>query len=195
MVSAQLIKYAANAFLATKISFINSIAYICDKTGADIKEVSKGLGLDPRIGQSFLNAGLGYGGSCFPKDTWALISFSKRLGYDFQFLKQVDKINKNQIDYFVEKITRLLPNLAGKTITILGLSFKPDTDDLRESRSVLIIKKLLAAGAKINATDPVAIANCRKLTIFQIPIKHYREVRRWYWQRNGGNTASLILKR
>ena len=164
MVSAQLIKYAANAFLATKISFINSIAYICDKTGADIKEVSRGLGLDPRIGQSFLNAGLGYGGSCFPKDTWALISFSKRLGYDFQFLKQVDKINKDQVDYFIEKIKRLLSNtLAGKTIAILGLSFKPDTDDLRESRSTLIIKKLLAKGAKINATDPVAIENCRKI--------------------------------
>jgi len=104
--SAQLIKYAANAFLATKISFINLMARICDRIGADIEKVSEGLGLDPRIGKMFLKAGLGYGGSCFPKDTWALISFAKKIGVDFHFLSSVDKINKTQIGYFVHKVVK-----------------------------------------------------------------------------------------
>ena len=164
IVSAQLIKYAANAFLATKISYINSIAFLCDKIGADIKKVSRGLGLDPRIGKTFLNAGLGYGGSCFAKDTSALISFSKRKNYNFQFLKQVDRINKLQVDYFVKKTERLLGGLAkGKTIALLGLSFKPNTDDMREARSIPIIEKLQKKGAKIKATDPVAIENTKKI--------------------------------
>ena len=164
IVSAQLIKYAANAFLATKISFINSIAFLCDKIGADIKKVGRGLGLDPRIGQTFLNAGLGYGGSCFAKDTWALISFSKRQNYNFEFLKQVDQINKLQIDYFVKKVEKLLGgSVKGKIITVLGLSFKPNTDDMREARSIPIIKKLQKKGAEIRAIDPVAIDNAKKL--------------------------------
>jgi len=164
VVSAQLTKYAANAFLATKISFINSIAFLCDKIGADIQKVSEGLGLDPRIGRSFLQAGLGYGGSCFPKDTWALISFAKRQNYDFAFLQQVDQINKSQIDYFVQKVERLLAgNVRGKTISILGLSFKPETDDIREARSLPIIAKLLQKGAKIQVTDPKAINNAKKV--------------------------------
>ncbi len=162
MKSAQLIKYAANAFLATKISYINSIAQICDKIGADIKNVSRGLGLDPRIGDKFLEAGLGYGGSCFPKDTWALISFAKRLGYNFDFLKQVDKVNKDQINYFINKVVRLCNgSVKDKKISILGLSFKPNTDDMREARSVLIIDKLQKMGAKIFAYDPVAINKAR----------------------------------
>lgn len=164
IVSAQLIKYAANAFLATKISFINSIALLCDKIGANIEKVSEGLGLDPRIGKSFLQAGLGYGGSCFPKDTWALISFAKRQSYDFQFLKQVDQINKEQVDYFVQKVERLLDDsLRDKILTVLGLAFKPNTDDMREARSVPLIEKLQAKGAKIRATDPVAIENAKKI--------------------------------
>lgn len=161
--SAQMIKYAANAFLATKISFINSIAILCDKIGADIIKVSKGLGLDPRIGKSFLQAGLGYGGSCFPKDTWALISFSKRKNYDFEFLRQVDKVNKKQIDYLINKMEEVFDSLKNITIAVLGLAFKPDTDDLRESRSLELIKKLQQKGAKIRATDPVAINNAKKL--------------------------------
>lgn len=161
--SAQLIKYAANAFLATKISFINLISRLCDKTGADIKKVAQGLGLDPRIGDKFLQAGLGYGGSCFPKDTWALISFSKKQSVDFDFLAAVDKINRTQIDFFVTKVTKLVGNLKGKTVAVLGLAFKPHTDDMREARSILIIKKLQSLGAKIRAYDPRAMANARKI--------------------------------
>lgn len=154
--SAQLTKYASNAMLATKISFINSMAILADKVGADIQAVAKGLGLDPRIGSSFLEAGLGYGGSCFPKDTWALISFAKSLGYDFNFLKQVDEVNNAQIKYFISKIKSAFPDgLKGKIFTVLGLSFKPNTDDLREARSTILIKELEKLGAIIQAYDPV----------------------------------------
>lgn len=156
--SAQMIKYAANAFLATKISFINSIARLSDKVGADIKNVSVGLGLDPRIGGKFLNAGLGYGGSCFPKDTWALIAYAKRLGYNFKFLKEVDNVNEAQIDYFIDKIVKALDgSVKGKIVSVLGLSFKPGTDDMREARSVELIKKLLNLGAKVRVYDPKAL--------------------------------------
>ncbi len=162
--SAQMIKYAANAFLATKISFINSIARLCDGVGADIKKVSEGLGLDPRIGKEFLNAGLGYGGSCFPKDTWALISFAKRLGYDFKFLKEVDNVNQDQIDYFINKIIKVCGgSVKDKTLTVLGLAFKPKTDDVREARSIALIKGLQEKGAKIKACDPIAVANAEKV--------------------------------
>ena len=162
--SAQTIKYAANAFLATKISFINSIARICDKVGADIDKVSLGLGLDPRIGGKFLQAGLGYGGSCFPKDTWALIAFAKRLGYNFKFLKQVDEVNKQQIDYFIDKIVKLCGGLVkNKTLTVLGLSFKPHTDDMREARSIPLIRRLKQKGVKIKAYDPQAMENAKKI--------------------------------
>ena len=153
--SAQLVKYASNAMLATRISFINSMAILADKVGADITEVAKGLGMDPRIGNSFLNAGLGYGGSCFPKDTWALIAFAKNLDYDFKFLKEVDQVNQKQVDYFIGKIAEGLREIRGKTLTILGLAFKPNTDDVREARSTLIIDKLTRAGADIKAYDPV----------------------------------------
>jgi UDPglucose 6-dehydrogenase len=149
--SAQLVKYASNAMLATRISFINSMAILADKVGADINDVAKGLGLDPRIGSSFLSAGLGYGGSCFPKDTWALIAFAKSLDYDFKFLKEVDQVNQKQVDYFIAK----MGNVKGKVLTVLGLAFKPNTDDLREARSTLIIKKLEKQGAIIHAYDPV----------------------------------------
>lgn len=162
--SAQMVKYAANAFLATKISFINAIAILCDRVGADITKVSEGLGLDPRIGRQFLNAGLGYGGSCFPKDTWALISFAKKRGYDFGFLKQVDEINKKQIDYFVEKIIKVFSgDLKDKKLAILGLSFKPNTDDIRFARSIPLIEKLQKLGAKIIAYDPQAMKNAKKI--------------------------------
>ena len=150
--------------LSTRISFINAIAILCDKVGADIKDVSSGLGLDPRVGRSFLNAGLGYGGSCFPKDTWALIAFAKKLGYDFKFLRQVDMVNADQVDYFLTKIKAAFPGgLKGKILTVLGLSFKPETDDMRQARSVVLIKKLLSLGASVRATDPVAIKNARPL--------------------------------
>jgi len=149
--SAQLVKYASNSFLATKISFINSMAILADKVGADIADVAKGLGMDPRIGAAFLNPGLGYGGSCFPKDTWALIAFAESLGYDFKFLKQVDQVNNDQIDYFIAK----MGNVKGKILTILGLAFKPNTDDVREARSTVLTAKLKKMGAIIHAYDPV----------------------------------------
>lgn len=162
--SAQLTKYASNAMLATRISFINAMANICDQVDADITDVSKGLGLDPRIGQSFLDAGLGYGGSCFPKDTWALISYASSLGYDFNFLKQVDQVNTDQIKYFVKKIQSAYPDgLRGKIITILGLSFKPNTDDLREARAIPLIKALLKLGAIVYAYDPISMPEAKTL--------------------------------
>ena len=162
--SSQTIKYAANAFLSTKISFINLIARLCDQTGADIIKVAAGLGLDPRIGRDFLQAGLGYGGSCFPKDTWALTAFAKQQKVDFGFLRAVDKINRTQIDYFSAKISRRLGgDLKGKVVAVLGLAFKPETDDLREARSVLLIKKLQRLGAKISAYDPAAMKNAKKI--------------------------------
>jgi len=162
--SAQLVKYAANAFLATKISFINSLAILADKIGADIDEVVEGFSSDRRIGKSFLRAGLGYGGSCFPKDTHALIAYSDSLGYDFSFLKQVDRINDQQIDYFISKIKDLLGgSLKGKTLAILGLAFKPNTDDMREARSIPLIRVLLKLGAKIRVYDPIAMKKAKKL--------------------------------
>lgn len=153
--SAQLVKYASNAFLATKISFINSMAILADKVEADISDVAKGLGMDPRIGAAFLNPGLGYGGSCFPKDTWALISFAKSLGYDFKFLKEVDQVNKDQIGYLVGKMQNVLGDLKTKTVTVLGLAFKPNTDDIREARSTALIAELKRRGAMIKTYDPV----------------------------------------
>lgn len=162
--SAQLIKYASNAFLATKISYINFLARLCDKVGADINEVSKGLGMDPRISASFLRAGIGYGGSCFPKDTWALINFAKRKGEEFTFLKQVDNVNKTQVKYFLNKAEELAEDgLNNKKVTVLGLSFKPETDDMREAQSIPIIKGLVKRGAEVTATDPVAIKNAKNL--------------------------------
>jgi UDPglucose 6-dehydrogenase len=153
--SAQLVKYASNAFLATKISFINAIAILADKVGADVMDVAKGLGMDPRIGAAFLNPGLGYGGSCFPKDTWALISFAKKLGYDFKFLKEVDQVNNLQVDYLIDKIESALGKLNTKTVSILGLAFKPNTDDTREARSTVLISKLKKLGVLVKTYDPV----------------------------------------
>ena len=163
VISAQLVKYAANAFLATKISFINTIAIICDRIGADIKKVNQGLGLDPRIGKSFLEAGLGYGGSCFPKDVSALISFVRRLNYDFKFLQEIEKINAKQVEYVIKKAQAALGDFKGKKAAVLGLAFKPDTDDLREARSLILIDWLLKKKAKIQAYDPIAMKMAKKI--------------------------------
>ena len=161
--SAELIKYASNAFLATKISFINEIANICEKLGSDVSEVANAVGLDRRIGKEFLNAGLGYGGSCLPKDVSALIHLARESGYDPQILTSVNEINEYQIDAFIGKITKTLKNLRGKQIAILGLAFKPETDDLREAPSLKVINALLKKGAKIKAYDPAAEKVARKL--------------------------------
>jgi len=161
--SAELIKYASNSFLATKISFINEIANICEKVGSDVVEVAHGMGLDKRIGREFLNAGIGYGGSCLPKDVSALIHLAKSSGYDPQILIAVNRTNEEQRKMIVEKMEDVLRSLKGKTIGVLGLSFKPETDDLRDAPSIEIIRELRRKGAKVMAYDPVAAVKARKL--------------------------------
>ncbi|MEM7825143.1 MAG: UDP-glucose/GDP-mannose dehydrogenase family protein [Candidatus Aenigmatarchaeota archaeon] len=164
--SAQLIKYAANSFLATKISFANAVSRIAEKVGADAKKVLIGVGLDKRIGSSHLNPGVGYGGSCLPKDVVAFINISKKIGYDFGLLKEVDRVNQEQVKNFVKRIISKLNNkLDGKRIAILGLSFKPGTDDIREAPSLKIIKMFLDAGCEVTAFDPVAIPNVNKTNL------------------------------
>jgi UDPglucose 6-dehydrogenase len=154
--SAEIIKHASNSFLAMKISFVNAVANICELSGAHIEEVTKGMGLDSRIGEQFLNAGVGYGGSCFPKDVSAFIRISEALGYDFELLKAVEKINSNQKQLFLKKIEETLWVLGDKVIGVLGLAFKPNTDDMRNAPSVDIIRALQKEGAKIKAYDPKA---------------------------------------
>ncbi|QQG41015.1 MAG: UDP-glucose/GDP-mannose dehydrogenase family protein [Candidatus Levyibacteriota bacterium] len=162
--TAEMIKYAANAFLATKISFANAIAQLCEITGADGLAVLEGIGLDKRIGKSFLSPGAGYGGSCFPKDVKALIAIAKQHGYDFALLKEVENINKQAVNQIVSKVKRLLNNdVENKTIGILGLSFKPDTDDMRDAPSIIIVRKLQEMGAKIKAYDPIAVEKSKNI--------------------------------
>ncbi len=161
--SAEMIKYASNSFLATKISFVNAIANICEKAGADISQVVKGMGYDSRIGPQFLQAGLGYGGSCFPKDAESLLHTATKNGVDFSLLKEVISINKDRVPHFVGMIKEKLNGVKGKTLAMFGLAFKPDTDDLREAKSLEIIKLLLLEGADIKAYDPVAMENCRQV--------------------------------
>lgn len=153
--SAEMIKYASNAMLSTKISFANSIADLCEKTGADVEAVFDGVGADKRIGRSMLYPGVGYGGSCFPKDVIALIKIAEDVNYDFKLLKAVDEVNKNQITNFVKKVEDLSGPIREKTVAVLGLAFKPNTDDLREAPSIKIIKELHKRGAKIKVYDPV----------------------------------------
>ncbi len=161
--SAEMIKYASNAFLAARISFINAIANICELAGADVTQVIKGLGLDPRIGPAFLQAGLGFGGACLPKDVESLIQTAAALGYDFKLLKSVAEINRERAQHFVEEIHKALGPLDDKVIAVLGLAFKPNTDDMREAKSVEVVGLLHEAGATIKAYDPVAMDNARRL--------------------------------
>ncbi|HEQ3528501.1 TPA: UDP-glucose/GDP-mannose dehydrogenase family protein [Bacillus cereus] len=157
--SAELIKYASNAFLATKISFINEISNICEKVNANVDDVAYGMGLDKRIGTQFLKAGIGYGGSCFPKDTHALVQIAGNVDYEFELLKSVIYVNNKQRSLLVQKAKKKLGNLAGKQVAILGLAFKPNTDDIREAASIVIAQELVAMGAVIKAYDPVAMNN------------------------------------
>lgn len=161
--TAELIKHACNSFLAMKISFINAIARICDLAGADVEKVAFAMGLDERIGKSFLKAGVGYGGFCFPKDVEAFIYISKKLGYDFKLLEEVKNINESQKLYFVEKIKDQLWVLKDKKIAILGLSFKPETDDMRFAPSLDIIKELLKEGAILKLYDPQAMEEAKMI--------------------------------
>lgn len=153
--SAEMIKYAANAFLATKISFINEVANICDRVGADVTQVAKGIGLDSRIGNKFLNAGIGWGGSCFPKDVAALIHTADDYGYEAQLMKAAVSVNERQRLIAIEKLQQALKILKGKTVGLLGLTFKPDTDDMRDAPALNIIEQLNRLGAKVKAYDPI----------------------------------------
>ena len=161
--SAEVIKYASNAFLAAKISFINAIANVCESAGADVTQVMKGMGMDARIGAAFLQAGLGYGGSCFPKDVDSLIHTAGRLGYDFKLLKSVVDINRERAGRLVEMIRKVLGPLDDKTVAVLGLAFKPNTDDMREAKSLDVVSLLVSGGAAVRAYDPVAVDNARSL--------------------------------
>ena len=161
--SAEMVKYAANAFLATKISFINEIANICEKAGADVSKVAKGIGLDNRISHKFLRAGIGFGGACFPKDTNAIVKIAEELGCDFKVVKSVIEANQIQKLRAIDKLIHALTDIKGKTIGVLGLSFKPGTDDLREAPSIDVINKIQKLGGKIKAYDPIAIENAKEV--------------------------------
>ena len=159
--TAELIKHASNAFLALKVSYINALANICEAVGADVTQVAEGMGLDNRIGRAFLDAGIGYGGYCLPKDVAAFIKIAEEVGYDFELLKAVERINEYQCRQVVKKAKSLLWNLGGKTIGLLGLSFKPNTDDIREAPSINIIRQLQQEGVKVKAYDPQAMENIK----------------------------------
>ena len=162
--SAELIKHAANSFLALKISYINAVSAICEASGADVEKVAEGIGMDKRIGRHFLNAGIGYGGSCFPKDIAAFIAISDQLGVPFDLLKEVQKINKRQIDRFIELVREPLWVLKEKKIAVWGLSFKPNTDDVRSSVAVSLVERLVEEGADVAVHDPQAMDKARDLS-------------------------------
>lgn len=161
--SAELIKYASNAFLATKISFINELANLCEKVGADITEVAKGMGADSRIGSSFLKAGIGYGGSCFPKDVKAITATAEQFGCELKTIRSAMEVNQKQREIVSQKIVDCIVGIQEPTVALLGLSFKPDTDDIREAPSLYIIEKLTAMGVSIKAYDPIAMEKVKEL--------------------------------
>lgn len=161
--SAEMIKYASNAFLATKISFINEISNLCEKLGANVSDVAKGMGMDDRIGNKFLQAGIGYGGSCFPKDTNALVQIASFVEHEFNLLKSVIQVNNEQQRLLLKKAKERFGSLEGKTIALLGLAFKPNTDDMREAASITLAHELVQEGAKVVGYDPIAMDNAKKL--------------------------------
>jgi UDPglucose 6-dehydrogenase len=165
--SAELIKHAANSFLALKISYINAISAICEASGADVERVADGIGADKRIGRSFLNAGIGYGGSCFPKDVAAFIAISEQLGAPFTLLREVQRVNQNQLDRFIKKIKDTLWVLKDKRIAVWGLTFKPDTDDVRNSVAIDLVTQLLKEGAIVRAYDPKGAEKVEELKLCQ----------------------------
>ena len=168
--SAELIKHASNSFLALKISYANVIADLCERIGADVKEVTHAMGLDPRIGGQFLNAGLGFGGFCFPKDVQAFIHLAASVGVDFDLLKATERVNKQRIDRFLEKVHKALWVVKGKHVAVLGLAFKANTDDIRFAPALEVVKRLLVEGAIVHATDPEAIS--RTKTLFPMVTYH-----------------------
>jgi UDPglucose 6-dehydrogenase len=169
--TAEMIKYASNAFLATKISFINEMAALCEKVGADVQLVAKGMGLDKRIGSKFLHAGPGFGGSCFPKDLAALVQTGERLGYSMQIARAASKVNNEQRLRMAEKIRETVGDLKGKTFALLGLSFKPNTNDLREAPALAIAQILMTQGATIRAYDPVALEEASRTMNGLVPCR------------------------
>ena len=176
--SAEMTKYAANSMLATRISFMNDIANLCELVGADVNMVRQGIGADTRIGRKFLYAGCGYGGSCFPKDVKALIKTADKAGYSMEVLKAVERVNERQKHVLFEKLVKAydgVDNLKGKTIALWGLSFKPETDDMRESTALVIIDSLLKAGCNIRAYDPVAMDECKR-RLPDAPITYCRDM-------------------
>ncbi|GFN32763.1 UDP-glucose dehydrogenase family protein [Paenibacillus xylaniclasticus] len=191
--SAEMIKYASNAFLATKISFINEIANICEKVGANVEEVAAGMGLDNRIGPAFLRAGIGYGGSCFPKDTQALIQIAGHVEYDFKLLKSVVEVNQLQRNGVIDKLHTSLGSLAGRTVGIWGLAFKPGTDDVREAPAIDIIQRLIEEGAVLKAYDPVAQDSFRKTYFGQEDYHHELQWCSNMWEAVEGCDALCLL--
>src|SRR5262249_19877118 len=159
--SAELIKHASNSFLALKISYANVIADLCERIGANVEEVTRAMGLDPRIGTQFLKAGLGFGGFCFPKDVQAFIHLAASVGVDFDILKAAERVNKERVDRYIEKVRKALWVLKGKRIALLGLAFKANTDDVRFAPALEVLKRLLAEGSAVHATDPEAISRTR----------------------------------
>jgi UDPglucose 6-dehydrogenase len=186
--TAELIKYAANSFLATKISFINEMANLCEKVGADIHDVARGMGLDMRIGKKFLHAGAGFGGSCFPKDTRALMSLASEYGTQMSVVSAAVDANDRQKRLMLQKITSAMGAVDGKTVAVIGLSFKPNTDDIREAPALYLIDELLKQGCRIRACDPVSIDNARKL----FPGVHY--ARDAYEAVEGADAAVLVTE-
>lgn len=190
--TAELIKYASNAFLATKISFINEIANLCEKTGANVKDVSKGMGLDKRIGAKFLHAGPGYGGSCFPKDVSALVKIYHDNGLPARILEAVTNVNSAQKSLMAEKIKIALGgSVSGKTVAILGLTFKPETDDMRESPSLSIIPALTELGISVRATDPQGVKEARKLMPENSNIEYFADP---YTACNGADAVVILTE-
>ncbi len=186
--TAEIIKHASNSFLAMKISFINMISDLCEKTGADVDMVARGMGLDSRIGEKFLKAGVGYGGSCFPKDVKAFYRIAEEHGLDFSLLKEVDRINNKRASRFVAKIKKALWNLKAKKIAVFGLAFKPNTDDVREAPSLRIIKLLLEEGAEVSAYDPKAMENAAKV------LKGIEYASSPYEAASGSNAIALVTE-
>ena len=163
LATAELIKHASNAFLAAKISFVNQLADVCERTGADVETVARAMGLDPRIGSAFLHAGIGYGGACLPKDVQAFKYKAREVGIEFDLLEAVDRVNRNRIPVFLDKIRSVVWNLEGKKVALWGLAFKADTDDLRNAPALEVANKLLEAGANVSVHDPVAIPVAKAL--------------------------------
>jgi UDPglucose 6-dehydrogenase len=186
--SAELIKHASNSFLALKISYANALAALCDLAGADVQMVTRGMGMDRRIGPAFLHSGIGYGGSCFPKDVAAFEAISRELGYDFRLLREVQRINGEARDLFLKKVERELWIVKGKRIAALGLSFKPDTDDVRESVALKVVKALLERGADVRAYDPQAMERAKE----ELP--GLRTARTAYEAARGADCALLLTE-